>query len=1060
MRNTPILILLFALVLPTFLHAQKKGSNKTTEPVQTPATSSLSMEAFKALQWRNIGPFRGGRSVAVSGVKGNDQVYFTGYTGGGIWKTEDAGITWKNISDGQLKTSSVGDIAIAESDPNVIYVGMGEHAVRGVMTSYGDGIYKSTNGGKTWAHLGLPNSRHISDVVIHPQDPETVWVGVQGALHGPSDERGVYKSTDGGKTWKRTFFADENTGISSLSLDYQNPRILYAASWQHRRYPWKVESGGPGSAIWKSTDGGETWVKLTGGLPEMIGKCGISVSRVNPNRVFAIVEAERGKAGLYRSDDGGQKWTLLSTDNDIISRSWYYMEVFADPVNEDVVYVLNAPMMRSIDGGKTFSRIRVGHGDTHDLWINPQNNKNMILGDDGGGEITFNTGQSWSPQNNQPTAQFYRVNTDNLFPYRVYGGQQDNTSVVISSRSFGPGISEREWFAGPGCESAYIAFDPDNPVLLYGGCYQGIIDVLNTKNMESKDIRAYPSLNLAWEPKKMKYRFNWNAPIVASPHDPGTIYHGANVLLKTTDGGMSWQAISPDLTRNDTTRQGQGGGPFTNEGAGGENYNTLYYVIESDLEKGTIYTGSDCGLVHLTRDGGKSWANITPPGLPECMINSIEVSPNTPGTVYICATRYKFNDMSAMAYKSADYGKTWTKISTGIAENDFLRVIREDKTTKDLLYGGAEHGFYISFNGGTTWERFQLNLPVVPVTDLKIQDNDLVASTAGRAFWILDDLNPIQHARSISGNTGIHVFPTKPVVLLDGEAAAIPGYGQNPQSGVLVRFMLPEKADTNLLKLEVHDPAGMLVRSFTNKRDLTFKAYPGGPPAPDILPANGGLNVFVWDFRTETSPGVPGVFVYGDHRGYQVAPGKYTITAYYKGQSSKITAEILSDPRTQFTKAEWDAQQAMLQRITKQINSIHKAVNDMRKIKSQMAALSDNLKEIPEASGIVQQGKALIQKIDQWESVLIEARTKNGQDVINWPSGLNVEFFNLRSALDSQDPRITQGLRDRLADLESEWEKSRKIMETIRDKEIPAFNEAYKAGNYPALHLSPLETKE
>ena len=1060
MRNTALLFLFYTFMLPFFLHAQKKGSNKTADPVVTPPSSGFVLAPYKSMQWRNIGPFRGGRSGAVSGVIGNDQVYFTGYTGGGIWKTEDAGITWKNISDGQFKTSSVGDIAISESDPNVIYVGMGEHAVRGVMTSYGDGVYKSTNGGKTWTHLGLPNSRHISDVAIHPQDPETVWVGVQGALHGPSEERGVYKSIDGGKSWKRTLYVDENTGISSLALDYRNPRILFAATWQHRRYPWKVESGGPGSALWKSTDGGETWIKLSGGLPQTLGKCGISVSRVNPNKVFAIVEAERGKAGLYRSDDGGQRWSLMSTDNDIISRSWYYMEVFADPVNEDVVYVLNAPMMRSADGGKTFSRIRVGHGDTHDLWINPANNKNMILGDDGGGEITFNTGMSWSPQNNQPTAQFYRVNTDNLFPYRVYGGQQDNTSVVISSRSFGPGISEREWFAGPGCESAYIAFDPNNPVLLYGGCYQGIIDVLNTTTMESKDIRAYPSLNLAWEPKKMKYRFNWNAPIVASPHDPSTIYHGANVLLKTIDGGMSWQVISPDLTRNDTTRQGPGGGPFTNEGAGGENYNTLNYVIESSLEKGTIYTGSDCGLVYLTRDGGKTWSNITPPGLPECMINSIEVSPNTPGTVYVCATRYKFNDMSAMAYKSSDYGKSWTKISAGIAENDFLRVIREDKTNKDLLYGGAEHGFYLSTNGGSSWERFQLNLPVVPITDLKIQDNDLVASTAGRAFWILDDLNPIQHARSANGASGVHLFPSKSVVLQDGDAPVIPGYGQNPESGVLLRYLLPAKADTNLLKMEIHDAAGKLIRSYTNKKDVNFKSYPGGPPAPQILAAEEGLNKFVWDFRTETSSGVQGVFVYGDHRGYQVAPGKYSISLHFKGQTSKITAEVLPDPRAKFTEAEWKAQQAMLERITQHINNIHKAVNDMRKIKAQIATLSESLKEMPEAAGVLQSGKSLTEKIDQWESVLIEARTKNGQDVINWPSGLNVEFFNLRSALDSQDPRITQGLRDRLADLEAEWERSRKIMESIQEKDMPSFNEAYKAGNFPALHLPAADTNK
>lgn len=1051
----------YALLFPLLLLgafpalAQRKASKanpskaSTTPAVTAPAPD---LAAFQAIRWRNIGPYRGGRSGAVSGVPGNDQVYFTGYTGGGIWKTEDAGLNWRNISDGQFKTSSVGDIAVSDADPNVIYVGMGEHAVRGVMTSYGDGVYKSTDGGKTWKHLGLSKSRHISDVAIHPQNPDVVWVGVQGALHGPSEERGVYKSTDGGQTWKRTLYVDENTGISGLSLDVTNPRILYAATWQHRRYPWKVESGGPGSAIWKSTDGGETWKKLSSGLPDAMGKIGVSVSRVNPNRVFAIVEAERGKAGLYRSDDGGMRWALLSTNNDIISRSWYYMEVFADPQNEDVVYVLNAPMMRSIDGGRTFAPVRVGHGDTHDLWINPNNNKNMILGDDGGGEITFNTGQSWSPQNNQPTAQFYRVNTDNLFPYRVYGGQQDNTSVVIASRTNGSGITGSDWFYGPGCESAYIAFDPNNPVLLYGGCYQGIIDVLDTRTMESKDIRAYPALNLAWEPKTMKYRFNWNAPILTSPHDPNTLYHAGNVLLKSSNGGMSWEVISPDLTRNDTTRQGQSGGPFTNEGAGGENYNTIYYVIESALEKGVIYTGSDCGLVHITRDGGKSWSNITPSGLPECMINSIEVSPHTPGTAYISATRYKFNDMAAMAYKTTDYGKTWQKISTGIAEDDFLRVIREDKKTKDLLYGGAEHGFYISFNGGESWQRFQLNLPVVPITDLKIQDNDLVASTAGRAFWILDDLGPIQQSKGLFGDAKMKLFSSKPTVRMSsGGFWEVANAGQNPPNGVVLRYYLKEKADTNLLKMEILDAGGKLIRSFTNKRDEAFKSYPGGPPPPAILPANAGINVFVWDFRTETSSGVPGVFVYGDHRGYMVAPGKYRVRLSYMGEQTDTEVEILPDPRMQTAKADWDAQQAMLERVTRQIDAIHKAVNDMGKVRQQIEGYNQTLKDMPDAAPLIQQGKDLIAKINAWESNLIEPRTKNGQDVINWPSKLNVDFFALRSSLDAHDPRITQGVKDRLADLEAEWEKQQKAMQDLLQKDIAAYNEAFKARNVPAI---------
>ena len=694
---------------------------------------------FQSLKWRCIGPFRGGRANAICGVPGNDQAFFVGYTGGGVSKTDDGGLTWRNVSDGFFKVGSIGDIAVSESDPNVVYVGTGEHAIRGVMTSYGDGVYKSVNGGKTWKNIGLQNTRHISDVVIHPTNSDVVYVAAQGTAHGPNPDRGIFKSTDGGQTWRKVLFVNDSAGASSLSMDTRNPRILYAATWQHRRLPWKVESGGNGCSIWKSSDGGETWNKINSGLPAEMGKIGVSVSRANPDRVYAIIEAEKSKAGLYRSDDGGMNWTMMSNNQLITSRSWYYMEVYADPKNENIVYVLNAPMTKSIDGGKTFAPVRVGHGDTHDLWINPKDPTIIGLADDGGGEITFNDCKSWSSLNNQPTAQFYRVNVDNRFPYWVYGGQQDNTSVMIQSRNNSFGLTEKDWVVGPGCESAWIAFDPNNPTQFYGGCYQGYIEVLDAKTKEAKDIQAYPSVNLAIEPKKMKYRFNWNAPIIASPHDPSIIYHAGNVLLKTTNGGINWEVISPDLTRNDSTRQGLGGGPITNEGAGGENYNTIYYVTESSLEKGVIWTGSDCGLVYLTTDGGKNWNNVTPTGLQESMINSIELSPNDKATAYISATRYKFNDYASYTYKTTDYGKTWTKITAGVDADDFIRVIREDKKVKDLLYAGSERGFYISYNGGTNWNKLQLNFPVVPVTDMIIKDNDLVAATAGRSFWILDD---------------------------------------------------------------------------------------------------------------------------------------------------------------------------------------------------------------------------------------------------------------------------------------------------------------------------------
>lgn len=1044
------LCILFALSPASWAQRKQKETS-------TPTTSNtLNADLYKGLKWRNIGPFRGGRSNAISGVVNNDMVYYVGYTGGGVWKTENAGSSWKNISDGFFKTSSVGDIAISESDPNVIYVGMGEHAVRGVMTSYGDGIYKSTDAGATWKNMGLKTTRHISDVVVHPNNPDIVYVASQGPVHGASPDRGIYKSTDGGATWKKTLYVDENTGVSSLSMDMNNPRILYAATWQHRRYPWKVESGGPGSALWKSTDEGETWKKIVEGLPKDLGKMGISVSRANANRVYAIVETEKSKSGLYRSDDGGKKWTLQSNNQDISSRSWYYMEVFADPINEDIVYVLNAPVMRSIDGGKNFQQVRVGHGDTHDLWINPKNNNNLILGDDGGGEITFNRGATWSTLNNQPTAQFYRVNVDQVFPYHVYGGQQDNSSVVIASRTNTMGITSSDWFAGPGCESAYIVFDPVNPELLMGGCYQGNIEVLDVRTNEGKDVRQYPATYLAYKAKDMKYRYNWNAPIVASPHHANTVYHAGNVVFKSTNWGQSWDAISPDLTRNEAAKQDQGGGPFTNEGAGGENYNTIYYLIESPHEPGVIYTGSDCGLVHITRDGGKTWQNITPAGLPESLISSIEVSPFDKGTAYIAATRYKFNDYSNMSYKTTDYGKTWTKIGNGVDQDDFIKVIREDKKVKDLLYAGSEHGFYISLDGGGTFSRLQLNLPVVPITDLIFQGNDLVASTAGRAFWILDDLGAIQQSKGSFGSAAVKLYSPKPTYRFSSFSPPWmpipPGIGQNPMNGVILDYYLKDKADSsNVATLEVLDASGKTIRKFTSKKDEKFKAYPGGPPAPIAIPAEKGVNRFAWDFRHENIKDVPNAYVYGNYRGHQVAPGKYKARISYKGESSETEFEIIPDPRIKATASDWNAQQKFMEEVRASIEEIHTTIIAMRKMKKQVETYNEMLTGRDDAKEVVDRGKELIKKMTDWESNVIETRQKNGQDVINWPSKLNAEFFQLLSVADTHEPALTKGAMDRRKDIDQQWAKYKQELKDITTKDVTSYNEMFRSKNIPAI---------
>ena len=679
------LIFICLLILPINVNSQK-----SKKKIKTPVIA-ITDSLYHGLKWRNIGPFRGGRSVTSTGVIGKPHTYYMGSTGGGVFKTTDDGITWKNISDGFFKTGSVGAIAVAESDPNIVVVGMGEHAARGVMTSMGDGVYKSMDAGKTWSHLGLDKTRHISDVVIHPTNPNIIYVTAQGAQYAPSKERGIYKTTDGGKTWKNILSVNNTTGASSLSMDMTNPRILYASMWQHQRYPWVMESGGENSGLFKSIDAGTTWTKMKLGLPKDFGKSGISVSRANPDRVFAVIEAAGKKGGVYRSDNAGKTWKQVNSNRVNIARSWYYMEIFADPQNENTVYVLNAPVMKSIDGGKSFSNIPVPHGDNHHLWINPTDNKNLINSNDGGANISFNGGKSWSTQQNQATSQFYRVITDNLVPYNVYGGQQDNSAIGIASRTNDGGIDWKDWYSVAGGESAFIAFDPDAPELVYGGTYQGNISTWSRTSREQKSIKEYPELGLSIAPKDSKYRYNWNAPIITSPHNRATVYHAGNVVFKTTNQGINWTIVSPDLTKNEVEKHGPGGAPYTNEAAGGENYNTLTALVESQHEEGVLYAGSDDGLLHITKNGGESWENITPPGIKDGIINSIDISQHNPATAYVVIMRYKSMDLNSHIFKTNDYGQTWTKIVKGLNDpNGFARVVRADKKQQGLLYAGTE----------------------------------------------------------------------------------------------------------------------------------------------------------------------------------------------------------------------------------------------------------------------------------------------------------------------------------------------------------------------------------
>ena len=1042
------LLLVLIILAPLALQSQRKKS-KITEPA-----IKLEDSLYTGLKWRNIGPFRGGRSVASTGVVGQPMVYYMGTVGGGIWKTTDDGISWKNISDGFLKTATVGAISVAESNPNIIIAGMGEHAARGVMTSMGDGVYKSTDAGKTWKHMGLEQTRHISDIIIDPTNPDIVFVSAQGAQYGPSSQRGIYKSIDGGVTWTNVLFVNNITGASALSMDMTNPTILYAAMWQHRRFPWTMESGGKNSGIYKSTDSGDTWKQLTEGLPKEMGKAGISVSRANPERVFAVIEAEGEKGGVYRSDDAGKKWTLINKDRINITRSWYYMEIFADTQNEDIVYVLNAPVTKSIDGGKSFSTLSTPHGDNHDLWIDPLNNQRMINSNDGGSNVSNNGGKSWSTQENQNTAQFYRVITDNLVPYNVYGGQQDNSTVAIASRTNDAGIDWKDWYAVAGGESAFLAFDPDNPKLIYGGTYQGNIDKWDAETKESKSIKEYPELGLSISPEDAKYRYNWNAPIITSPHDRKTIYHGGNVVFKSTDEGHSWQVISPDLTRNEKDKHGLGGGPFTNEAAGGEIYNTLTYLTESPHEEGVIWSGSDDGLVHVTKDGGTNWMNVTPTGIKEGVINSIEVSPHDPATAYIVLMRYKSMDFGNYIFKTTDYGSTWSKIVNGInGDNTFTRVVREDKKVKGLLYAGTETGLFVSLNDGLHWQPLQLNLPLTPINDLIIQDNDLVAATAGRAFWILDDLVALQN--STIPKQRVNIFKPKDTYLFIGGSSdkPIPGLGSNPKSGVTFDYYLSEAQDSTELKLKVLKD-GEVIRTITNQKDKDFKSWPGGPSKPAVLTSKKGYNRFTWDFKRNALPSVEKVFVLGGLNGSTVGPGDYQLKLTLGESTTETMVTILPHPKVNASMVDYAEQQAIMKTIESTVVNIHTSVNDMRSAKSQLNQYNKLLSSNAEATELLQKGDSLVKRINIWEENLIQPNQKTFQDVINFENKLNAQLLNLRGYIDATEPKVTAGAKERLTDLLNTWRTFSTEHDAIINTEMKAYNSLFQSLEIPAIILS------
>ncbi|MFZ1700247.1 MAG: hypothetical protein WBO10_08080 [Pyrinomonadaceae bacterium] len=1019
---------------------------------QTPQSAANDLNSiFKPVKWRSIGPFRGGRSVSSTGVVGDPKTYYMGTTGGGVWKTDDAGASWRNISDGYFKTGSVGAIAVAESDPNVVYVGMGEHAVRGVMTSGGDGVYKSTDAGKTWKKIGLDDTQHISRIIVDPKNPDVVFVAAQGSLYSSSQQRGLFKSNDGGTTWKKNLYVDDKTGAVELSMDMTNTRIMYAAMWEHGRLPWKVISGGPGSGLYKSTDRGETWDKLKEGLPEEMGKMAIAVSRSNPDKVYALVEgdSEKDAGGLFVSNNGGKNWSRVSADNRLTQRAWYYIELFIDPNNENTVYVLSASALRSDDGGRSWSTLSGTHGDYHDLWINPADSNNFVISNDGGAAITFNRGRIFTPQSTMPTAQFYRINVDNQFPYRIYGGQQDSSTVSIASRNLsGGGIGFDSWNASAGGESAFLAFNPDDPRYVMGGSYQGTIEVLDNKANATTQVMAAPIQYLGMDAKDIKYRYNWNAPIIWSKHEPNTFYHGSQYLLKTSDMGKTWKEVSPDLTRNEKEKQGKGGGPYTNEAVGAENYGTLAYVIESTHEKGVIWTGSDDGYVQLTRDGGATWKNVTPPGLQECLINAIEISPFDKATAYIATTRYKFNDHRPGLYKTTDYGATWSKIDNGIPANAFTRVVREDDVRKDMLFAGTELGLYISWNGGGDWSPFQLNLPITPITDLRIHRGNLIAATSGRAFWVLDDLSLIRQYKRET--PAFAAFQTVPAYLTNSSSdldrtdedftGASSFRGVNPASGVVIYYNLPALKKSEDITMDIKDSAGNLVHSYSSKADSKYRRWDGGPRGEPTLPKSKGLNRFVWNMRYPTMPGIPGAYIEASYAGHKAIPGKYTITVKQGSQSVSTAAEILPNPLYPTDAATYREYHQTMSAMEAEVTTMHRMVNGLYEKQKQLDGLIGSLPAGAKYAAIKTEGEALVKKMKAWDEDMIQRKSTAYDDVENFPNKFTANYLFLINATESDIPRVNQPNLDRLKTLTAEWAALKARADGMLANDIPKLN--------------------
>lgn len=954
---------------------------------QTNKSLTFDPALYEGLRWRELGPFRGGRSSTATGVRGNPNLYYFGTVGGGVWRTQDAGQTWDNISD-KYFGGSIGAVAVAESDPNVIYVGEGEQTLRNNVAS-GAGLWRSTDAGATWKSIGLQDSRHIARIRVHPKNADVLYVAALGNLWKPNEMRGVFRSMDGGQTWKKVLYINDKAGAADLILDPNNPRIIYASTWNMTRNGYRMDSGGPDSKLWKSTDGGDTWENLSDkpGMPSGInGIIGVTVSPQNSSRIWAIIENKEG--GVYRSDDGGQTWARINQDRALLQRAWYYCRIYADSQNEDIVYVLNVSYGISKDGGKTFTLKNAPHGDHHDLWIDPDNNRRMIMADDGGAQVSNDGGNNWTTYHNQPTAQFYRVSTDNHFPYRIYGAQQDNTSVRIPHRTNGSAVTEKDWTALAIGESAHLAPDPLNGEIVYGGDYKGYMTMQNLETGQERSTNVYPDLPAGSGAEVMKYRFNWNYPVFFSPHNPKKLYACSNHLHMSLNGGESWEVISPDLTRADPETIKSSGGPITQDNTGAEYYANIFAAAESPYTEGEIWTGSDDGLVYLSQDGGKNWKNVTPPMSPKLnMINAVEVSPFVKGEAYIAATSYKFGDYTPYIYRTLDYGKTWTVTTKGIPKDEFVRVVRADQKRKGLLYAGTEKGVWVSFDDGDNWQKLQLNLPPVPIADLAVKNDNLIAATHGRSFWLIDDLTPLQQLSTEMAAKETILYKPMPTYRMAGSNRRDPKLeGENHPNGVMIHYFIKKLEAGAEVKIDVLESDGDTIRTFSTKAKDKL----------NLITVKTGGGRFVWDMRYSGYKTFPGMVFYGSpNLGPKAVPGKYQVRLTVNGKSQTQEFEILKDPRLNTSPEDFQAQFDFLMKVRNKVTEANEGIINLRKIKEDLGYLKNKLGSDEKNKDMMDAIKKFEEELNTIENNIHQTKNQSVQDPLNYGIKLNNRLAHL-----------------------------------------------------------------